>query len=106
MVRVGKHKHLVTIKKPVDSIGTSYEPTETWVIYAQRWASINPLSGDEFWSAKQVNAENTVRFRMRYCHGLTTKMRLEYDNRVFVIESILNYGESNREMVVLTKEDV
>ena len=106
MVRAGKHRHLVTIKKPVESRGTSYEPTETWVVYAQRWASIDPLSGDEFWSAKQVNAENTVRFRMRYCYGLTTKMVIEYDNRTFKIESVLNYGERNRDIVVLATEEV
>ena len=106
MVRAGKHRHLITIKKPIDAIGTSYEPTESWVVYAQRWASIDALSGQEFWSAKQVNAENTVRMRMRYCHGVTTKMRVEYDNRIFTIDSIVNTGELNREMILMVTEEV
>jgi len=106
VVRAGTYRHLITIKKPIDSVGTSGEPTETWVIYAQRWASINALSGREFWSAKQVNAENTIRFRMRYCHGVTTKMRVEYDNRIFTIDSIINTGERNREMVLMVTEEV
>ena len=106
MVRAGKHRHLVTIKKPIDSVGTSGEPTETWVVYAQRWASIDGVSGREYWSAKQVNAENTIRMWMRYCHGLTTKMRIEYDNRIFTIDSIINRGEANREMMLMVTEEV
>ena len=106
MVRVGRHRHLVTIKKTVESRNSLGEVTDSWVVFAQRWASIEPLVGREFWSAKQVNAENTVRLFMRYCYGITTKMRVEYDNRVFKIDSIINMGERNREMNLMCTEEV
>ena len=89
MVRAGKQRHLVTIKKTVESRNSLGEVTDSWVVFAQRWASVEPLAGREFWSAKQVNADNTVKISMRYCYGITTKMRVEYDNRVFKIDSII-----------------
>ena len=106
MVRAGKHRHLVTIKKTVESRNSLGEVTDSWVVVAQRWASVGSVVGREFWSAKQVNAENTVKVEMRYCYGITTKMRLEYDNRVFKIDLIINIGERNREMILMCTEDV
>jgi SPP1 family predicted phage head-tail adaptor len=106
MVRAGKHRHLVSIKKTVESRNSLGEVANTWVVYAQRWASITPLAGREYWAARQVNAENTVKFTMRYCQGVTTKMVIVYDNRTFKIDSIINTNDANREMIVMTTEEV
>lgn len=48
------------------------EDRETWNSkpFYQCWAAVNGLSGQEYWAAKAMQAENTVKFTIRYCKKL------------------------------------
>jgi len=38
--------------------------------------------------------------------GITHKMRVAWDSRIFEIESVLNVGERNRELLLMASESV
>ena len=70
------------------------------------WASIEPLAGSEYFLAQQVQADVTHRVKIRYFEGIRPDWRGIFGTRIFDIKSIINLGERNNEMVLMTKEFV
>ena len=74
-----------------------------WNDYIEVWADKNNLFGKEYWSAKALQAENTVVFTIRYCFKLepllkanATKLyRILQDDRCFNIIHVDNIKEDN-----------
>ncbi len=69
------------------------EPIEDWVTIKTRYAKIEPLTGREYWDAQQIKSNVTHTVTMRFCEGLTTKMRLVFQGRIFNLGNILCPGE-------------
>lgn len=81
------------------------ETTQDWVIFLSGlWASIEPLSGREYFSTHQVNAEISHRIKLRYKAGITPKMRVKYGNRYFNIISAIDIKEAHREIHLMCTE--
>ena len=79
---------------------------DVWIPTYSVWAAIEPLQGREYIAAMMVRAERTVRITMRYLPGIDSTMRVVYLGRVFAIQSIINPGEANRELQLMTLEQV
>lgn len=81
---------------------------EDWVDWKTLWASKNNLSGKEFYTAKTVNEERTVKFRVRYHKDLeeldSKKYRIVHDGRVYNITFIDNVMYRNEWLVLKTLE--
>ena len=45
-------------------------PIMGWGDFATVWASVEPISGQEYWASSQVQAEVTHRIRVRYLSGV------------------------------------
>ena len=105
-MRSGRLNKKITIQKTTQAQSSIGEATDTWLTYAVRWASIEPLLGREYFESQQVNAEETIRFRIRYLSGVTPKMRISWDSRLFDIRSVVNVGERNKEMLLMAVENV
>jgi len=78
--------------------------TETWTDFATVWAAVEPLRGRKYFEAAAVNAENTVRFRIRYRFGITPDMRVIYSGRIFHIASVIDIDERHREIHLICRE--
>ena len=61
----------------------------SWVLLAELWANVMAIRGREFFAAAQVNAENTVKFTIRYRNDVTALNRIEYDNKAYDITGIV-----------------
>lgn len=62
------------------------EPEERWQTFGSVWASLEPLSGREFWQAQQTQADVTHRVVVRrnaLTERLTAACRLRRGTRVF-----------------------
>ena len=77
---------------------------ETWSTYATVQASIEPISGREYFAAQSTQADVTHRIRIRYLSGIVPKMRVSYNSRIFDILSVINVGERNRELQLMCRE--
>ena len=55
----------------------------------------NPIQGREFFAAAAAQAENTVRYKMRYTKDIKSDMRLVDDGRIYDITAVLDdvYGD-------------
>lgn len=105
-MRAGRLNKKITIQQATDGRSTSGAVEPTWSTYAVAWASVEPATGREFEDSDQVNAEASIKFRIRYKSGITNKMRISWDGRVFDITAVLNQYERNREIIIMAVEDV
>ena len=110
-MRAGLLRHRVTIQTRTETQGSAGDVTWTWSDLDTVWASIEPLMGSEAVSAKQLQSRTDTRIRIRYRHGLTTKMRIKWEEpgspiytRYYEIEAILNPRQNHRETVLMCVE--
>ena len=102
------NKQLVLLKEHIvpDAYGT---PQSVWHPFAQVMASIESISGREYWHASQAQAEATVRIIIRYRSGINDRMRLRYESPegpvTYEMRSPpINYLESNRYLQLMCRE--
>lgn len=92
-------RHLIEIETftPAQKEDGSWE-TE-WSIFARLWANKQNLYGSEFYTAGQVNKQETVKFTIRYMPSILEtpkeKMRIISDNKYYDIDFIDNIRYEN-----------
>lgn len=69
---------------------------ETWVDYRDLWACVTNLHGREYFEAAAVQAENTVKFTIRYTDEIETTMRILFKGKHYNITSIGNIKYANK----------
>ena len=108
MINVGKMRHRITFQAfggKQDSTGDPLqEDDDNWADVATVWASIDPISGREFYAAEQSQSEVSHKVRCRYRSGLTTAMRIKYGQRKFDIISIIDWEERHESLLIMCKE--
>lgn len=111
-MRLGALRHLVRLEQPAagepDALGT---PTpEHWESVADVRAAIEPLSGREIVSAKQVDPRTTHKVTIRWRAGVSARMRIVVParsgspERSLQIVSVINEDERDRTLVLMAQE--
>jgi SPP1 family predicted phage head-tail adaptor len=100
----GNLRHRITFQKQTEAQNDYGEEIKDWVDEATVWASINPISGKEFFSAEKVSSEVSHKINMRYTPGISPDMRIRFNERFFSIISVINFQERNIELQLLCKE--
>ena len=100
---IGQLNKRIIIQKLTISENDMGDSIETWIDYKTVWSSITNLHGREFYQAMQVQAENTVKFVIRYCKDLDTSMRILFQDNLYNITFIDNikYGNTFMEIQAL-----
>lgn len=110
-ILAGELNRLVQIEQATETQSESGEVTQTWNTYCNAKVAIEPLGGGETWRAMQVNPLLTHQITMRYRPGITSKMRIRWDDprenrtRYFEIDSARNIEERGIKLVLLCVED-
>jgi SPP1 family predicted phage head-tail adaptor len=105
-MKSGKLRHRITIQSKVVSRDTFGAETITWRTEKTVWASIEPISGKEYFLAQQVQSEVTHVIKIRYYEGLRTDWRMLFGSRIFDVKSVINFQEQNVEMILMCREFV
>lgn len=108
MIDAGKMRHLITFQSfdgTTDESGDVRDDLdENWDDVKTLHASIDPVSGKEFYSANQSQSEVTHKIRCRYVSGLKTAMRIKYGTRTFRIVSLIDWEERHESLLIMAKE--
>lgn len=104
MIIAGRLRHRIVIQSPTETINSYGEREQTWATFATVWASIEPMRGRELLEAQQINAELSVKIRIRYLASVKPKYRISWDSRTFEINSIANIEERDREIELMCTE--
>lgn len=96
----------ITIEQVTNTVDAEGIPVETWSTFAILRAARNPLSGREFFEAAAINAEKTVKYRVRYRKGLLPNMRLtdSLDGKIYNIRAVLDDYYNDRTQTHLMVE--
>lgn len=105
-MRAGRLRRQITIEVGTATQDATGQEILSWATFATVRASVEPLNGKESFTAEQEQAKATTRFRVRYIEGVTPKMRVNYDGRLFNIVSVLDPHDRRRELHILGVEDV
>jgi SPP1 family predicted phage head-tail adaptor len=79
-------------------------PIETWQDIATIWAAVEPLRGREYFQAATMQSQNMTRFTTRYRKGITSIMRILYDNRSYDIQSVIDVEGRHQQLELMAKE--
>lgn len=77
---------------------------EAWENIKTVWAAVSNLRGREFYAAAQVQAENTVKFTIRYTKDIDTHMQIIFNDKPYNIIAIDNIDYKNRFMEIRAQE--
>lgn len=92
----GNLRHRITLQKLTTTTNENGFEIEEWLDIKTVWASITNLHGREYYEAAAVQAEQTVKFTIRYLKGLDTSMRILFRDKQYNITAIDNIKYENR----------
>jgi SPP1 family predicted phage head-tail adaptor len=101
---IGEMRHRITIQSVTISTNENGYEVETPEVLKEVWAKVSNLHGKEFFTAKAVQAENTVKFTIRYMSGLDQSMQILFQGKVYNITAIDNIKYRNEYVEIQAKE--
>lgn len=90
-MQAGEMDRRITFQRYTEAQNAMGEPIETWanlVSIPTVWAKVEPVRGDESYTADKTEAEYDTRFTVRYRSDLTVKDRIVYGGQDYDIHSI------------------
>ena len=91
-MRAGRLDRRVTIQARTLTRNAYGEQVETWADVATVWGEKNDLKGREFLAARQLSADITTRFRLRYRADVTVQHRLVCEAVTYDINQVSEIG--------------
>ena len=101
---IGRLKHRITFQRLSQSKNEYGELADEWLDIKTVWAEIKPVSGNQFFAAKQINSEISHNVYIRYRTDLKPSMRIKFKERIFEILYLMNVNEGNRLIQLYCKE--
>lgn len=105
-MRAGKLRHRVTIQQVTETRSATGAVVEAWGDVADVWAAVEPLRGREFFASKEFQAQVDTRIRIRYYPGVIPKMRVLWGTRIYLVDSVINPEERDKELQLMCREIV
>lgn len=103
MIDPGKLRERVTVQQATETRNRLGETVQSFVTYAERWASVAGISAREFLISGQQQTEITHRVRLRYLDGLNSTMRILWRGRVLEIASALEHNNRSEHELLCTE---
>jgi len=84
----GKLDRRITIQQPVETQNSFGEVVVSFTNFAEVWAEVIPVSGNERLTAGQILPEATLKINIRWLSGINEKFRILYENVAYDIQYI------------------
>ncbi|WP_026486812.1 phage head closure protein [Caldanaerobius polysaccharolyticus] len=91
----GLLRHRITLQKKIDVTDGEGFTKQDWQDVSTVWAAVENLHGREYWEAAAIQAENTVKFTIRYCLDVDQSMRIIFRGEAYEIIAIDNIKYCN-----------
>lgn len=98
-ISIGRHRHRVKIKRPVETRRTDGAITREWQTYATRWASIRNETGRELMDADRPQDRTRVVVSLRGMESLREFHRIEDGSYRYEIQSIADIHNETGEAI-------
>lgn len=91
-IKAGDLRQMITLMKPVSTIGAHNRRTVEWQDAATVPAAMADVSGREFWEAQAYNAEDIVTFTIRWRSDMDATWRVRRGETTYNIVEINRLG--------------
>ena len=108
-IKAGDYRQVVYLEKDIGTgRDTSGAHVADWQSYATIRASVEPISGREYFAAQQISETLSHRIRTRYRSDLpiNAQLRAVYGTRQLNIRSVFDREEAHVELEMLASEVV
>lgn len=103
---IGELNHRIKLEQLLVEKDNLEQEIETWQLAYEVWADIKPLSGKEYFKARQTKSDIMVQVTIRYRPQIHNHMRMLFNNQIYEIVSVINVNQENRYLQLLCKEGV
>ena len=103
-INPGEYRHKIIIEQKTYAQNDYGEEIDEWVKVIEVYAAIYPISGKEFFAAETASSEVTHKINIRYVPSIKPDMRVIFNDRVFHIQSVINFQERNVVLQLMCKE--
>lgn len=119
-MRIGELKHRISFYQRTvaetpsnnDLPGNGLEPYDNqnsygeeleWTLLSTRWASAEPLLGNEYFAAERINTKCEIKFRVRFFAELNEKLRIQFNSVTYEILDAINIKMIDRDCIIYAK---
>jgi len=102
----GKFNKRITILTTTDGKNEVGDTILVPATFKTVWASVSPVNGRDYVEAKKYQAELTYKITIRYFTGITPDMTIQFKDRIFLIQDIINPFEHNEMLEIMAIERV
>lgn len=96
----------ITIEEVTETSDGAGGFTTSWSTKAVLWAMIRPVFAVEDFEASKIEGVVTHLIVVRYLSGITPKMRISYDGRIFDIKGVINVMERGKVLEIRVEEKI
>jgi SPP1 family predicted phage head-tail adaptor len=93
----------------IEELTTTYDDgggySQTWTTFATVWAKIRGITGNERYTAQQIEAVTDYVVKIRYRPGVKATMRIKHGDKVLDIIAAFDPEGKRREMTLLCEEE-
>lgn len=79
----------ITIQQRSGGEDAAGQPVDVWTDVATVWASVDAISGREYFASQANQAEVQTRIRIRLRNGILPAMRVVYGSTIYDINAVL-----------------
>jgi len=99
-MNVGRMRHRIEIQQDTGSQDSTGQVIPDWDTFAERWALVEVQSGSEPIVGEQVQASRQYKITLRYLDGVTSDMRILWNDRTLEITSVVE--DAYKRQLILT----
>ena len=103
-MRAGALCHDLVIEQATETRDAHGQAVQTWAEFATVPGSLQPITGREIFVSAQPHGEITARARIRYRAGVTEKMRIAFEGRIYAITAVIDRDMKHSELELLLSE--
>lgn len=91
-MKFGRMNRKIIIQVPTETQDAIGANVQSWATFATLWAEVKESNGFEWFKGNREVATQQVKFICWYISGITTKMRISYNNKYYDIALIKEIG--------------
>lgn len=104
-MRSGRLRDKIVLQEKTSSENTATgQPLDIWIDVGTAWATVEDLSGRDFYEAASEQSQAITPIEMRFRPGVKPKMRVVCGERVFRIDSIQRPTNRRERMILMCSE--
>lgn len=94
--KIADMRHRIVIEQPVEVSDGQGGQDVSWTTFATVWASVQPKKGFEILAGQRIENRMYEEIVIRDLPGIDATMRIQFDNRVLMIQDIDRFENSRR----------